>query len=188
MSSDLTAYRQMLDQLQQAAQQTATDLGRLRIEKWKTDSATKQESQSNTTSLQRNLTAAMPEMIQKAQAAPQDLGPSFNLYRTVNVVYDVLAATAENAGAFGAKSEYEPLANDIRSLDQVRRSMADRLNWLAGVKDSQIKVLGQQLQPAQQQAKALASLAAAATTETPKKKTPTKKKKPAAPTPQQTPQ
>jgi hypothetical protein len=179
MSSDLAAYGQMLEQLQQAAQQTATDLGRLRIDKWKTDSATKQESQSNTASLQRNLTAAMPEMIQKAQAAPHDLAPSFNLYRNVNVVYDVLASTAENAGAFGQKNEYELLATDVRSIDQIRRSMADRLNWLAGVKDSQLKQLNQQLVAAQQ-AKTQSQTPSTTTDTTKKKATTPKKKKPAA--------
>src|SRR5438270_6870697 len=141
MASDLTAYAQMLGQLQQVAQQTAADLGKLRIDKWKTDSANKQQTQSNAQSLQRNLTAALPEIIQKVQAAPQDLAPSFKLYRNLNVVYDVLTSTAENAGAFGPKEQYEPLANDVGALDQVRRSMADRLDWLSGVKDTQLKQL-----------------------------------------------
>jgi hypothetical protein len=177
MSSDITAYGQMLGQLQQIAQQTASDLGKLKIDKWKTDSSNKQQSQSNATSLQRNLMAAMPEMIQKAQAAPQDFAPSFKLYRNLNVVYDVLAMTAENAGAFGPKEQYEPLANDIGQLDQVRRNMADRLDWLSGVKDSQIKQLSQQLVTAQQQVRAAAE--APKETETSKKKpsSATKKKK-----------
>jgi hypothetical protein len=177
MSSDITAYGQMLGQLQQIAQQTAADLGKLKIDKWKTDSSNKQQSQSNATSLQRNLMAAMPEMIQKAQAAPQDFAPSFKLYRNLNVVYDVLAMTAENAGAFGPKEQYEPLANDIGQLDQVRRNMADRLDWLSGVKDSQIKQLSQQLVTAQQQVRAAAE--APKETEFSKKKpsSATKKKK-----------
>lgn len=177
MSSDVAAYGQMLGQLQQIAQQTASDLGKLKIDKWKTDSSNKQQSQSNATSLQRNLTAALPEMIQKAQAAPQDFAPSFKLYRNLNVVYDVLAMTAENAGAFGPKEQYEPLANDIGQLDQIRRGMADRLDWLSGVKDSQIKQLGQQLVTAQQQIQAAAQKQAATETPTPKKKSTTKKKK-----------
>ena len=179
MSSDIQAYGQMLGQLQQVAQQTASDLGRLKVDKWKADSSIKQESQQHVASLQRNLMAALPEMIQKAQAAPQDLAPSFKLYRNLNVVYDVISSTAENAGAFGPKDQYEPLANDIGRLDQVRRDMADRLDWLSGVKDTQIKQLGQQLVAAQQQAKAAAAAATTAETETPKKKTPAKKKKPA---------
>jgi transglutaminase/protease-like cytokinesis protein 3 len=181
MSSDLAAYSQMLDQLQQAAQQTASDLGRMKIDKWKVDSATKQQSQANTTSLQRNLTAAMPEIIQKAQAAPQDIRPSFTLYRTLNVVYDVLATTTENAGAFGPKEQYEPLARDVAALDQLRRQMADRLDWLAGVKDAQIVQMHQQLAAAQQQAKAAAQTPA--TTSPAKKTTTPKKKKPAQPPP-----
>jgi len=180
MSSDIAAYNDMLRQLQQAAQQTASDLGKMRIDKWKADSSTKQQSQSNTVSLQRNLTAAMPEMIQKAQAAPHDLGPNFKLYRNLNVVFDVLTSTAENAGAFGPKEQYSPLENDIGTLDQLRRGMADRLDWLSGVKDNQIKQLSQQLTIAQQQARAAAATPPTAS-ETPKKKAPTKKKK-AAPT------
>jgi hypothetical protein len=150
MTRDLTAYGQMLGQLQQAAQQTASDLGKLKIDKWKADGSIKQESQSNATSLQRNLTAALPELIQKAQAAPQEFAPSFRLYRNLNVVYDVFALTAENAGAFGPKDQYEPLAADARTLDQIRRQMADRLDWLAGIKDAQVKQLRQQLVAAQQ--------------------------------------
>jgi hypothetical protein len=180
MSSDITAYGQMLGQLQQIAQQTAADLGKLKIDKWKTDSSNKQQSQSNATSLQRNLMAAMPEMIQKAQAAPQDFAPSFKLYRNLNVVYDVLAMTAENAGAFGPKEQYEPLANDIGQLDQVRRNMADRLDWLSGVKDSQIKQLSQQLVTAQQQVRA-ASEAPKETEFSKKKPSSATKKKKAAP-------
>lgn len=175
MASDLTAYGEMLGKLQQVAQQTASDLGRLRIDKWKTDSANKQQTQSNAQSIQRNLTAALPELIQKAQKAPHDLAPSFRLYRNLNVVYDVLASTAENAGAFGPKDQYEPLATDIGELDQLRHSMADRLDWLAGIKDSQLVQIRQQLATAQQQAKAKAE--EATKTETPAKKPAVHKKK-----------
>jgi hypothetical protein len=188
LASDLVAYGQMLNQLQQVAQQTASDLNKLRIDKWKADGNTKQQSQSNSSSLQRNLTAALPEMIQKAQAAPQDFGPSFKLYRNLNAVYDVLASTAENAGAFGPKEQYEPLANDVGAFDQVRRSMADRLDWLSGVKDTQLIQLRQQLAAQKahsQNAKSQPATSdnATGTSTTTKKPSTKKKKKPAASTP-----
>lgn len=175
MNNDLAAYRQMLDQLLQVAQQTSSDLGRLRIDKWKTDSSNKQQTQSNATSLQRNLTAALPEIIQKSQAAPQDVAPSFKVYRNLNVVYDVLAMTAENAGAFGPKEQYEPLARDVEALDQLRRNFADRLDWLSGVRDTQLVQLRQQLTVAQQ-AKPKPAATTASETPTPKKKVAHKKK------------
>ena len=179
MSADLTAFGEMLGELRDFSQRTAGDLGKLRIDKWKTDSANKQQAQSNSQSLQRNLTAALPEMIQKAQASPQTMGPSFKLYRNLNVVYDVLASTAETAGAFGPKDQYEALANDISRLDQLRHNMADRLDWLAGVKDSQLIQIRQQLAATlqhaqQQQAKTKVE---ETKTETPAKKSTTKKKK-----------
>src|SRR3954466_8097712 len=61
MASDIKAFGEMIGQLQQIAQQTASDLGKLRIDKWKTDASNKQQTQSNSQSLQRNLTAALPE-------------------------------------------------------------------------------------------------------------------------------
>ena len=167
----------MLGKLQEIAHQTADDLGKLRIDKWKTDSSNKKQSQSNADALQRNLTAALPEMIQKAQAAPQQLGPSFRLYRNLNVVYDVLSATAETAGAFGPKEQYQLLATDTEQLDQLRRGMADRLDWLSGIKDSQIVQLHQQLASAQQAAaKAKQETKAEEPEKKPKKKVTHKKK------------
>ncbi len=190
MAADLTAYGEMLGRLRDLAQRTAGDLGRIRIDKWKADSSVKQDSQSQAASLQRNLTAALPEIIQKAQAAPQDLAPSFKLYRNLNVVYDVLSVTAENAGAFGPKEQYEPLAADIGELDQLRRGLADRLDWLSGVRDSQLGQLRQQLAAAQQAASRQKQEASSDTssTSTTKKPTPKKKKKPAPAPTDQTPQ
>ncbi len=183
MAADLTAYGEMLGQIQALAQRTTSDLGKLRVDKWKADSATKQQAQSNTAALQRNLAAALPEMIQKAQAAPQDLAPNFKLYRNLNVLYDVLSVTAESAGAFGPKDQYEPLANDASQLNQLRRSLADRLDWLAGVKDGQITQLRQQLVTAQEAAKPKEKTEASSSSTPTKKKSASKKKKSSTPPP-----
>jgi len=173
MTSDLVAYAQMLSQLQQVSQQTAADLGRMKVDRWKADASVKQQCQTNANSLQRNLTAALPEMIQKTKAAPQELAPSFKLYRNLNAVYDVLSATAESAGAFGPKEKYDPLVNDAGAIEQLRRSLADRLDWLSGIKDGQLIQLRQQLVAAQQ---AKPKVEAPATTPATKKKAPRKKK------------
>lgn len=177
MNADVAAFGNLLGRLQDLAGRTNSDLGKLHIDKWKADSGTKQQTQSNTAALQRNLASALPEMIQKAQAAPQELGPGFKLYRNLDVLYDVLAATAENAGAFGPKEQYDPLASDASELDQLRHSLADRLDWLAGVKDGQLTQLRQQLAASQQQLKSAQDAAAAAAKKPAAK--PAKKKKPA---------
>jgi len=173
----------LLNQAQRLAQNTSSDLAKLRISKWKADSNSKQQAQSNTDSLTRNLNYAFPELLNKARNAPLSLGPTFTLYRNVNALYDVLANVAESAGAFGPHEQYDPLANDVAQWDQVRRNLADHLDQLAANTDAELTRLRTQ-----------AAMAARAQQAPPKKvvvddnapapaaKT-TKKKKPTASTP-----
>ena len=63
-----------LDRLQAAASQATLDLGHLRIDKWKADGQSKQQAQANADSVQRNLTSALPVLIDAVRSAPQDLG------------------------------------------------------------------------------------------------------------------
>jgi hypothetical protein len=117
------------------------DLGTLQIQRWKGDRDQKQQAQDHVESLQRNLTAALPELTQKALAAPGDIAPSFRLYRNLNAVYDVLASVTESAGNLGPKDKYERLATDARDLDEIRRTLANRVDTLAGMRDGEIATL-----------------------------------------------
>ena len=170
-----------LPQLDQTARQTAADLSRLRIEKWKTDNNTKAQTRDNVASLEKNLTAALPTLVQQVQANPAGVGPALKLYRNLNVVYDVLSSVTESAGAFGSKEDYQALATDIANLDNLRRNIADSLEQMATAQDASYSQLLHQARIQQQQS-------AATATEPPKKvivddtestkKTSPKKKKP----------
>ena len=83
VSGVMSSFVPDLDRLQAAASQTAIDIGHLRIDKWKADGESKQQAQSNADSIQRNLTSALPELIDAARAAPQDLTAEFKLYRNL---------------------------------------------------------------------------------------------------------
>lgn len=171
----------ILSRLEQESQAITHDLGRLRIDKWKADSATKQQANSNALSIQRNLTAALPGMIQQVRTSPQSLATNFKLYRNVNALYEVLAMLTESAGAFGGNSEYQALGPHVGAIDDIRRSYAELLENMATQQDAQL-------------AAARAAAAQAATpppapqkiivddTPPPTKKAP-KKKKPATTTP-----
>ena len=76
MPSDLGSA---LSNAGQAAQATASSLKSLRIDKWKTDSNTKQQAQQNAESLSRNLTEALPGMIQQVRANPSSVAALFKL-------------------------------------------------------------------------------------------------------------
>ncbi len=137
-----------LIQLQQAAEDANVALGRLRIDKWKTDGGQKKQAQANVEALQRNLSAALPELIQNERSNPQNLTVNFKLYRNLSAVYDVLASLTESAGAFGPKDQYEALANPVSTMDTVRRSLADRMESLAASKEAELAKLKTQPKPA----------------------------------------
>ena len=99
----------ILEQLKATADKMQSDLTKTRIEKWKTDASTKQQTLSNVESIQRNLKSALPETIAQLNNSPEDVGTSFKLYRNIDALYDVFGSVVESAGAFGPKEEYQNL-------------------------------------------------------------------------------
>ena len=125
-------------QLNQLVQNSRVDLARLRIDKWKTDSSTKRQAEANSESIQRNLSAALPTIVQQARSNPASVAASFKLYRNLNALYDVMSTLTESAGAFGSKEEYQALANDTTNLDTLRRSLADQVERMAIARDNEV--------------------------------------------------
>ena len=136
--SSITQLNQLLSQLEQTSQQTQLDLAKLRVEKWKTDSNNKRQMQTNVESLERNLQSALPEMISQLRMSPENLTATFRVYRNLTALYDVFAAVAESAGAFGTKDEFQALENDLSMLERSRRAFADRMETLAGTKEAEL--------------------------------------------------
>lgn len=128
----------VLAQLNQASQTLQADLAKVRVEKWKADGDTKRQSLANIDSVQRNLQNALPAMVTQLSGAPDSLTATFKLYRNVGALHDVLSNLAESAGAFGSKDDFQSLANDSSSIDQARRSLADRMDKLASEKESEL--------------------------------------------------
>jgi hypothetical protein len=153
-SGDLAQLNNTLSRLQETAQEANIAIAKMRIDKWKVDGDTKKQAQANSESLQRNLTAALPEMIGKVRNSPQDLSANFKLYRNLNAVYDVFASVAESAGAFGPKDQYEPLAQQVSAFDSARRMLADRIDQLAAAKEMELVRFRQAEQLARQQQQA----------------------------------
>jgi hypothetical protein len=149
----------VLAQIEEASQALSSDLARVRIEKWKTDSDFKRQSLANVDSLQRNVQGALPGMVATLRGAPEDLNATFKLYRNLSALYDVLSSVAESAGAFGPKDDYQSLANDASLLDRSRRALADRMENLAAAKDRELADLRSQVK----------TLKAAAPSQPPKK-------------------
>jgi hypothetical protein len=119
--ADLNA---ILLQVQQATSTTSVNIGKLRIEKWKTDADQKQQLQQIAESLQKNIANAIPGMISDVQSSRGGVAASFKLYHNLNVVYENLSYLADVAGSLGKKEEFEPLATDAASLESARKNLS----------------------------------------------------------------
>jgi hypothetical protein len=135
----------LLSQTEQLSQATQADLSKLRIERWKTDSGTKRDTQSDVESLQRNLHDALPEIVAQLRSVPESLPTTFKLYRNLDALYEVFASVVESAGAFGSKDEYQLLQNDLSQLQRLRRSLADRMDSLSNSKEQEVTHLRTQV-------------------------------------------
>ena len=94
-----TDLNTLLLQIQQATSSANVNIGKLRIEKWKTDSQQKQQMQQVADSLQKNITNAVPGLISDVQNSRGGVLASFKLYHNLNVVYEFLSSMAEAAGS-----------------------------------------------------------------------------------------
>jgi hypothetical protein len=146
----VTQLNLLLGQVQQFSERTQADLAKTRIDRWKTDSNTKRQTQGNVESLTRNLHDALPEMVSTLRASPENLAATFKLYRNLDALYDVFTSVTESAGAFGPKDEFQSLDNDLTLLEEARRGFADRMATLSADKETQIATLRTKVQQMQE--------------------------------------
>ncbi len=139
----------LLAQLEATSKTTQSDLTKLRIERWKTDSTSKKQALGNVDSIQRNLENALPEMLAQLRSAPEDMPATFKLYRNLDALYDVLGSVVESTGAFGSKDDLQALATDLNNFEATRRQLAERMTNLTASKEQEIVRLRTDLKAAQ---------------------------------------
>jgi hypothetical protein len=147
--ASVTQLNGLLAQLEATSKNTQADLVKLRIERWKTDNASKKQVLANVDSIQRNLQGALPEIISELRAAPEDVPATFKLYRNLDALYDVLGSVVEGAGAFGSKDDLQSLSNDLSSFESTRKQIAARIESLSSAKEAEIVRLRKDLKTAQ---------------------------------------
>ena len=174
----------ILAQIKQTAQNIQADLEKTRIDRWKTDSSTKRQTQANVESIRRNLQSALPDTITQLNNSPEDLAASFKLYRNLDALYDVFGSVVESAGAFGSKDEFQDLSNDMSGLENARRSFGERVQKLTSAKEEELARLRVQVKTLQAAPPPPPKKIIVDDTEPPPKKpAPKKKVKPATPPP-----
>ena len=178
--ASVTQLNGMLAQLEATSKSAQADLGKLRIERWKTDGATKKQSLANVDSIQRNLQDALPAIIAELRAAPEDLAATFKLYRNLDALYDVLGTVVEGTGAFGSKDDLQAVANDLNGFESTRKQLAQRMESLSSAKEAEIVRLRTDLKTAQAAIPAAPPKKTVVDDNAPPAKKPAVKKKPVA--------
>lgn len=146
--SSISELNQLLGGLQQTSQVIQDDLSHVRIDKWKTDSGTKRQSQGDVESIQRNLESALPGMLNDLKNSPESAPITFKVYRNLDALYDVFNSVVESTGAFGNKEEFQSLNKDLGALEESRRAFAGRMDKIANAKEIEIGQLRAELQTA----------------------------------------
>src|SRR6266700_687360 len=121
--SSISELNQLVSNLQQASQSTQEDLSHMRVDRWKTDSGTKRQTDGNVESIQRNLQTALPGILTDLKNSPENAALTFKLYRNLDALYDVVSSVVESAGAFGNKEEFQSLSKDLGALEDSRRGL-----------------------------------------------------------------
>jgi hypothetical protein len=122
----------VLLQVQQSTSSANADIGKLRIEKWKTDSEQKKQLLQIADSVQKNITNAVPGLINDVQTSKGSVLTSFKLYDNLNILYEFFSGLADAAGSLGKREEYEPLAADASALDTARRNLSTYIEQTVG--------------------------------------------------------
>jgi hypothetical protein len=122
----------VLTQLQQATSSANVDIGKLRVERWKTDADQRQQLQHIAESLQKSISTAVPALVSDVQSSRGAVSSSFKLYHTLNVIYENLNYLADVAGGLGKKEEFDPLAADCAALEQARQNLSSYIEQSAG--------------------------------------------------------
>jgi uncharacterized phage infection (PIP) family protein YhgE len=147
--ASVTQLNGMLEQLDDTAKKTQSDMQKLRVEKWKADNSYKKQALGNMDSIQRNLQGALPEIVTQLRSSPESLPATFKLYRNLDALYDVLGSVVEGAGAFGSKDDFQSLSNDLSAFEGTRKQLAERLDTLSNAKEAEIARLRTDLTKAQ---------------------------------------
>ena len=180
--ASMTQLNGLLAALEATSKTTQGDLVKLRIEHWKTDTASKKQALANVDSIQRNLQGALPAILAQLRATPEDVPATFKLYRNLDALYDVLGSVVEGAGAFGSKDDLQTLANDLTAFEGTRKQIAERIESLSAAKEAEIVRLRTDLKTAQAAIPATPPKKTVIDDNEPAKKPAVKKKAPAKPT------
>lgn len=117
-------------------------------DQWKTSKDEKQELTAAQQSLQRNLSEAVPGLLQTWNRAPQNLSEAFRLYRDLDVVYQVTSRLAASAGQHAPTGQARTILASTDQLKQTLQQLGDYIQATAALQYTQVQQACAAAQPA----------------------------------------
>ncbi len=113
-------------------------LREVRVEKWKTSGAVREEMDANVSSIERDLDGTLPELLGVADSAPDSVGKVLPAYRNVEALYDVLLRVASVARLAAPQAQSAALDAATADLESGRRALGDQLQRSAVAVEKQV--------------------------------------------------
>jgi hypothetical protein len=129
----------ILLEVQQSTQSANVNITRLRIDRWKAETAEKADLQHVADSLHKNITNAVPDLISDVRSSHGSVSSTFKLYHNMNVVFEYLNQLTDAAGSAGRKDEYEPLSSDVAALDKARQHLSSYIEQAATSLENKVR-------------------------------------------------
>ena len=120
-----------LDTLQQA-------LVVLRLDKWKTSGAVRDETDANISSIRRDLETTLPPLLADADGAPDSVARVLPAFRNIGALYDVLLRVAQVGRLSAPSAQSAALDQAMANLEDGRRALGDRLQVAALAQEKQL--------------------------------------------------
>jgi hypothetical protein len=123
-----------LDSLQQA-------LSTVRLEKWKTSGAAREETEANISSIHRDLEGALPSLLANADAAPNTVTHLLPAFNNIGALYDVLLRVTAVSKLSAPAQQSAALDQAMTDLETARHALSDRLQSNAAAQEQQVSDL-----------------------------------------------
>jgi len=131
----------ILARIQKTAEASKVDLTGLHIEKWKADRQQKADLTKIADSLQRNLTSAIPDLINAVRSSNGSVSTTFKLYHNLNVVYEYMNLLADSASALSKDDDSSyPLSREAQTLDSARQDLSTFIEKAATNLEDKLRV------------------------------------------------
>jgi hypothetical protein len=119
----------------------------VQLNRWKAPGEVKDVAQDDLASIVNDLNQVLPGLLQAAQAQPTAFKPSFEVYRNLNALYDVVLRVSQAASLTGAP-DAKNLQNALNQLAKARKDFSESLTIASDQRDAEVVQLRAKLQAA----------------------------------------